>query len=82
MGTALAMVLLSGAPAALLYALAAAVLIGKFVHHEGPNKRLGLSLASVGVIAHIAFLIKYAFSYIFIIFRIWTKCGFPITRNI
>ena len=44
--------------AAFLYALAAAVLIGKFVHHEGPNKRLGLSLASVGAIAHIAFLVN------------------------
>jgi len=42
--------------AALLYALAAAVLIGKFVHQDGPNKKLGLSLASVGVIAHIAYL--------------------------
>jgi len=42
--------------AALLYALAAAVLIGKFVHQDGPNKRLGLSIASVGAIAHIAFL--------------------------
>ena len=37
--------------AALLYALAAAVLIGKFVHQDGPNKRLGLSIASVGAIA-------------------------------
>lgn len=44
--------------AALLYALAAAVLIGKFVHDEGPNKRLGLALASVGAIAHIAFLVN------------------------
>ena len=43
--------------AALLYVMAAAVLIGKFVHHEGPNKRLALSLASLGAIAHIAFLI-------------------------
>lgn len=43
--------------AALLYAMAAAVLIGKFVHHEGPNKRLALYLASLGAIAHIAFLI-------------------------
>lgn len=42
--------------AALLYALAAAVLIGKFVHQDGPNKKLGLSLASVGVVAHIAYL--------------------------
>ena len=42
--------------AALLYALAAAVLIGKFVHQDGPNKRLGLAIASVGAIAHIAFL--------------------------
>ncbi|OJF67527.1 chromosome partitioning protein ParB [Alteromonas sp. V450] len=44
--------------AALLYALAAAVLIGKFVHQDGPNKRLGLSLASIGALAHIAFLIN------------------------
>ena len=44
--------------AALLYALAAAVLIGKFVHQDGPNKRLGLSIASLGAIAHIAFLTK------------------------
>jgi len=44
--------------AALLYALAAAVLIGKFVHQDGPNKKLGLSLASVGVIAHIVYLIN------------------------
>ena len=42
--------------AALLYAFAAAVLIGKFVHQDGPNKRLGLSLASIGAIAHLAFL--------------------------
>ncbi len=42
--------------AALLYAIAAAVLIGKFVHQDGPNKRLGIAIASIGVIAHIAFL--------------------------
>lgn len=44
--------------AAILYASAAAVLIGKFVHNEGPNQRLGLGLASVGSLLHIAFLIN------------------------
>ena len=41
--------------AALLYALAAAI-AGKFVHQDGPNKRLGIAIASVGAIAHISFL--------------------------
>ncbi|CAD5283615.1 Chromosome partitioning protein ParB [Alteromonas sp. 38] len=44
--------------AAALYAMAAIVLLGKFVHQEGPNKRLGLGIASLGVVAHIAFLLN------------------------
>ncbi|MDO6567072.1 cytochrome c biogenesis protein CcsA [Alteromonas sp. 1_MG-2023] len=44
--------------ASALYAMAAIVLLGKFVHQEGPNKRLGLGIASLGVIAHIAFLLN------------------------
>lgn len=43
--------------AAALYAVAAVVLVGKFFHQEGPNKAAGLGIASVGVIAHIAFLL-------------------------
>ena len=44
--------------AALLYALSAFVLLGKFVHQEGPNKTAGLRIAGIGVIAHMVFLLE------------------------
>lgn len=44
--------------AALLYALSAFVLLGKFVHQEGPNKTAGLTIAGIGVIAHMVFLLE------------------------
>lgn len=44
--------------AILLYFLAAAVFIGKFVHSEGPNKKLGFIIASVSILAHLGFLLE------------------------
>ena len=44
--------------AALLYALSAFVLLGKFVHQEGPNKTAGLTIAGIGVSAHMVFLLE------------------------
>ncbi|MCU7555181.1 cytochrome c biogenesis protein CcsA [Alteromonas sp. ASW11-19] len=42
--------------AAGLYFLAAFILMGRFVHKEGPNQRLGYVLAVIAVLAHAIFL--------------------------
>lgn len=42
--------------AAGLYFMAAFVLMGRFVHKEGPNKRLATIMAIIAVLAHVGFL--------------------------
>ncbi len=41
--------------AAGLYFLAAFVLMGRFVHKEGPNQRLATIMAIIAVLAHVGF---------------------------